>query len=53
MSRRYTRIDPTVHPVMVRLVTEHRLSYEQVANLFGCSRSRVVQIVKEQRDASD
>lgn len=50
MKRSYTRLSPSSHPVMRRLHREHRLTYPQIADLFGCSRSRVVQIVNSQEE---
>jgi DNA-directed RNA polymerase specialized sigma24 family protein len=48
--RRYTRISPANYPVMVRLHEEYGLTYAQIADLYGCSRSRVVQLVSENRE---
>lgn len=48
-KRRYVRIHPTNYEVMVRLHEEHHLTYAQIADLFGCSRSRVVQLITENR----
>lgn len=49
-KRRYTRISPALYPVMARLHEEYRLTYAQIADLFDCSRSRVVQLVTDFRD---
>lgn len=49
-KRRYTRVSPAVYPVMVRLHEEFGLTYSQIADLFHCSRSRVVQLVIENRE---
>lgn len=49
-KRRYTRVSPAAYPVMVRLHEEYGLTYAQIADLFDCSRSRVVQLVQENRE---
>lgn len=49
-KRKYTRISPANYKVMARLHDEYGLTYAQIADLFGCSRSRVVQLVTQYRD---
>lgn len=49
MSRRYTRIAPEMVPIMSRLQADYRLTYDEIADLFGCSRSRVIQLVQAYR----
>lgn len=48
VARRYTKVATVDHQVMVRLHRTHGLTYPQIAELYGCSRSRVVQIVNQQ-----
>lgn len=48
-KRKYTKVSPADHQVMERLHSEYGLTYPQIADLYGCSRSRVVQIVNQFR----
>lgn len=50
--RKYTRVSPADHQVMERLHREYQLTYPQIADLYGCSRSRVVQIVTQFRQSA-
>lgn len=49
-KRRYTRISPAVYPVIVKLHRDFGLTYQAIADLFGCSRSRVVQITSAHKE---
>lgn len=48
-KRSYTRISPEMVPVMDELQGHYGLTYDEVARLFRCSRSRVIQLVTKHR----
>lgn len=48
--RSYGKVHPSTYRVMHRLIAEDLLTYDRVAELFGCSRSRVVQVTRQFRD---
>lgn len=51
-KRKYVRVSPAVYPIIVKLHEEHGFTYQQVADLFGCSRSRVVQITSAHKETA-
>lgn len=51
MSRQYNRVHPILYPILVKLHQDFGLTYGQIAHLVGCSRSRVVQLIRQETGA--